>query len=739
MQDPKCPKNPPGQMAAFLFWFGIGVSIFAILSGTTYFWDEAVWMVWPAARFVIAPAMLVSLLAVIHLRRNQLPLTINVDAFAWTLLTLFLSDWLCRPYNFFQGPSIRGEILLGAAFGVWLLRYRKLEVLNWLPFIGCVFLIISFFLESDGRLLYSDDHSVFFYRLQLLKENFPNVPFYNPLWNAGIHDKSYYNTGAMGVFLLGLPLLSIFRTEQVYNVLVAGLMFLLPPLSNYYAAKLLKLRAPGPAIAAVLSLCLGLVWYRWGLKYGTLGFVMSAALMPLCLVQVSRILDAEVVFGKTEAVIFIAAATLMVMWPLSGIAFVPLAFWGLFLLPKVLKKKYVVTIFLMLALINLPWVTVFFGTCGVGDFMNLKVKSTFTRSEQTASGLEHKDPSIKRFRHIQSSPDLKRLIPAVREQASSGNPLILLFAIPGLFLLGRSIGRKFALTFLWLLLLGSVLVPIKPQLELDRMMTFLLMCACLPAAAAMEKMLSDACLQKKSGLSLAAPVLTVGFLLAGLLTAGAVVRNHSLEEYYFEEGPVLDMAQAIKHNSGEGRILYSGCVLHQLNHGHLAPLAYFSGAPLMASSHIHDLWWYTSVFPEEYKRGGDEAIRRYLDLYNVSAIFSHEHTWRDYFSARPDEYQLVWESQPFSLYKRLKHFDNYFLEGLGEVQAQNSSSVSLVAHTPNVVIKFNYFPFLKSSACDLSKRQISKNVRLIELKNCPIGVPIVIKARSPWERIFKAT
>ena len=198
------------------------------------------------------------------------------------------------------------------------------------------------------------------------------------------------------------------------------------------------------------------------------------------------------------------------------------------------------------------------------------------------------------------------------------------------------------------------------------------------------------------------------------------------------------MTRVVKEHSGGGRILYSGCVVHHLSNGHLAPLAYFTSTPLMASSQIHDLWRYTSVFPDEYKWRGDEAIRRYLDLYNVSAVFSHERSWHDYFAARPDEYKLVWRSSPFRLYQRLHFRNNYFLEGEGDVTGQNSNSITLIMRAPQAVIKFNYFPFLTSSACEIAGRQISEHVRFIELKDCPLDTPIVIKALSPFKRLVNA-
>jgi hypothetical protein len=647
------------------------------------------------------------------------------------LAAVFLSDWLCRGHTFFQGPSIKGEILLASMLGWFIIRRGRLGLINWLPWAGVLILAYSFFRESGGRVLYSDDHSVFMYRLQLLKENFPAVPFYNPLWNAGIRESSFYNTGVVGVFLLNLPLIALFPIEQVYNVIVAVVVFSLPPLCVYYAAKLERLRPPVPAVAAALSLAMGLDWYRWALKYGTIGFVLAAGIMPLGLVLASRIVSREASLTKMQAVVFVAAGTLMLLWPLSGAVFIPLGLWGLWQLPRILRKSSVLPALLGFAVINSVWLGIFLSTSDVGEILRAGGGAAHSAIDDGAGRTADLLHGEERFRHTRGGMDLGRSLKALRDLAGSSNPLIVFLALPGLFLMRREAARHFALTFLWLAFVGAVLVPLKPQLELDRMLIFLLMCACLPTALAIDRVTAAAA-GARSWLRPALGALILGFLLTGPLAAAAIVRNRSLEQVRFADQIVFDMAAAIKAHAGRGRVWFSGCVLHELSDGHLAPLAHLARVPLMASSQVHNIWWYTSALPPYFEqRAASGGVEEYLDLFNISAVFAHDRKWRRYFDRRPERYRLVWDQAPFRLYQRIGFEGSYFLEGRGEVQAQSLSSITLKLSTPDAVIRFNHQPFLTAAGCELAGREAAPGIRFIALKGCPLDTPITIRALPP--------
>src|SRR5690606_34615165 len=106
----------------------------------------------------------------------------------------------------FQGPSIRGELLLSALIAVVLLQRRLFfTVLPWGVLLSGAFCWYFFLQEAGAELLFSDDHSTFVYRLTILRDTFPYIPFYNPQWNAGLDARDSFATGVLNLFFLSMP------------------------------------------------------------------------------------------------------------------------------------------------------------------------------------------------------------------------------------------------------------------------------------------------------------------------------------------------------------------------------------------------------------------------------------------------------------------------------------------------------------------------------------------------------
>jgi len=359
-----------------------------------------------------------------------------------------------------------------------------------------------------------------------------------------------------------------------------------------------------------------------------------------------------------------------------------------------------------------------------------KAPTSVTAHEE---GPEEQTPVTKtrHFRHRGGSPNLLKSLHILRDSAVTIHPLILFLGIPGICLLSRRSKLFFALTSAWLLFLGTVMVPIKPQLELDRMLLILAMVLTLPTGAVLGAMVVQGERGTWRGRVVIACVLS--FLLVGPFITGSILRNRSVEQYRVASSEVTKIEEAILSFGGAGRVLFTGCVVHELNEGHLAPLVLRTNHPLMASSFVHNLWHYTQIFPYEYISREETGIEEYLDLYNVTAVFAHEPEWRDYFSKRSDRYQEVWRGERFILYRRAST-PSYVLHGEGEVR-QSENKVVVVPKSDRLVLKFNYLPFLRASACRIAPHTLSESVTLIELTNCPVNTPVEIEADLPWKRI----
>lgn len=721
-----------------LFSFGLSVLLFASLTGTVWLWREDFVLLFPASRYSVLVGGALIGVAMLSARFRWRSLQLDERGFAWGLLVLFCSDWLTRSYNLLQGPSIRGEILLAALVTLWLLRAHGLRLLSLaLPLTICL-LVFSFLIESGGRLLFSDDNPTFMYRLSLLRENFPGIPFYNPVWNAGIEARDFFATGSLNVFFLFAPLIYLFGVFETYNYIVIGLLFLLLPSSVWAGSRLLGLPRISAALGALLALTPSLLWYRWALKYGTMGFVTSAALVPLNMALALRLLDPEREPRRIEYITAGITFTLMFFWSPAALVFIPALGLALRRVSLLKTRPGLRKLALFLLLVNGFWMFIFWNVSNVSSFLSSKTPSYEASADETSPA--YVPPSTTQ-QHINTkeksgSFEEKESIRILRETSVSTNPLLFMLAIPALFFLPREHRLFFTMTAGWLLLLGAVVAQLKPQLELDRMLVILSLALCVPVGHIVQRLLAQASeVQRWQNMI---PALVVGgFLLTAPFSTASLLLNRSIEHFFFAQPQIDTLVKTIREESDGGRGLFSGFVLHDLYHGHVAPLPLLTGVPLIASSPFHDQWRYKDIFPRHIQAEGDAGIERFLNLMNATIVLAHEERWQQYYLERPDRYQLVLEDRRFHVFRRVGYESNYFLEGTGSVLSQDTRSLKVSLSSTTAVLKFQYFEFLKSSDCELSPEEALPGVRFIRLSNCNANAPITIEARGPIERLAR--
>jgi hypothetical protein len=697
-----------------LLSLGIIILIFTVVIGETTLWSIEGFHLIYSRTFGFAAGISLTALGAFLSFPCPPPLLIPILGLP---LVLF-SNWLIFSYNFFQGPSIRGEIIVGAFFSLFLITKKPSLFWRFLLLAAAAGIALSFLFESRGRIIFSDDLSVFFYRLELLKRHFPHIPFYNPLWNAGIDARDFFASGSLNFFLLFAPVICFFDLASSYNILIGLLIFVIAPLAAYVSAKYARLSCLAASFAGILMLSLGLPWYRWALKYGTLGFITSASVMLLAVVLATRLFDEDrKQFGTLELLLLVVTSSLVTFWSLSVVALLPVALIGAWYLRNRFKEKIILTFIVCMLIVHALWVPIFITASKVGSFV---------KAEAT-----HEEP----FRHNDRIPTVKQVLKNLSEAAISTNPLLIFLTIPGLWSLSISKRRRltFAATLAWLGVLGSVAVTLKPQLELDRMLVVASVLAVIPAAAALEMLYQ---LAAKSGAGRAAAAIPFGFFLLSPFVSASVVRNRSSEQYHFASPLVDELGKAISNFGGDGRVVFSGFVLHELSGGHLAPLIFSSSHPLIASSFVHNRWSYQQIIPKEFLEKDDAGIKEYLDLVNASSVIAHERSWREYFLNHPADYTQVWAAVPFMMFKRNSPAPGYFLEGSGTVNSQSTNSVKFTLDKPDAVLKFNYFPFIAVEGCDVAPENVSESLAFIRVSNCPTGKELTLESRGAWWRIF---
>ena len=338
------------------------------------------------------------------------------------------------------------------------------------------------------------------------------------------------------------------------------------------------------------------------------------------------------------------------------------------------------------------------------------------------------------FRHRAGSLDIKRALRELHTQAISINPLLLVFALPALLTLTGVVRVGFALIIGWLIFLGTFGVSLKPQLELDRMVIIAALLLTFPVARYLTALFTSF---KDGKLYRLAGSISGSFLLLSPLAASAIVLNQSTEIYRFKNGAVDDLVSALSTHTADGsRGVFSGCVLHELSGGHLAPLTFWTGVPLVASSYAHNIWRYKQPIPESFIKRGAAGVAEYLDLMNASVVLAHEPSWLAFFQAHQNDYKRVWRGDKFTMYKRVGFTPNYALLGEATNITFTNNSLTLTPKTDRVVLKFTYFPFLTSSHCTLRPYKAAPNISLIELSECPLGQAVTIKSISPLQRFI---
>lgn len=721
---------------------GLLLIVLGLSGGAWFLWDRSGDALIPAGRYLGeagALAVAAAYLATAIRQRRLLEIRDFIDPRAWSLglLAIVLSDWTCRPWGLLQGPTIRGELIIGALVMAALLRGWWSRFFLYWPLASAALLMWSFTIASDGALLFSDDHAMFLFRLKLLKENFPSIPFWSPVWNAGFDARDFFATGTLNAFLLAAPLIYLFPVESVYNVLIAGILWALLPASVFAGAILIGISRIGACIAATLSLCSGLFWYRWSLKYGTIGFIVSGALMPLVLGLALRFIEYRRPH-KRLCVSLALASSLMLLWSPSGIALLPLA---LLALPKsrqiLLSKRHILTLTLLAAL-NLPWMTMMWKVSNVGKFLGAEkgAHETIQQHPAQSSGAENSNAnnaSSATFRHRSGSMDTRKSLNQWHNNASALNPLLVVFALPAVLALTGAARLAIGLVSGWLMLLGTVGVSLKPQLELDRMVVLASIILTIPVGAFLADLFRNGC--RNIAWKVTACI-AGSFLLVGPFCASSMVLGRSDEKYRFAGPEVAALAQTLRDNAADGRVVFTGCVLHELSGGHLGPLPMWSGVPMVASSYAHNIWRYEQPIPKSLLDKGESGIRDYLNLQNATLVVAHEPAWIEHFRSRPNEYQKLRQDGDFVVFSRVGYTPSYTLDGEIRDLTTTSSSISFIPTTESMTLKFKYFPFLTSSSCSIEPYNAADGLVLMRLSGCARNQPVTIKSVSPLQRLL---
>jgi hypothetical protein len=626
-----------------------------------------------------------------------------------------------------------------------LLKFKVRRVLDIFLVLAITVIAVSFFKESGGRIIFSDDHPSVFYRLSLLKTMFPQIPFYNPQWNAGVEARDFFSTGILNFFFLYLPLIQFFDLETTYNFLVIATVVVALPLSAYAGARILGLKREAGLVSGLLILGSSLTWYRWVFKYGTMGFATSAVISLFVFCFLCR-------FGSSEgnkpsrSLLWVTAilTCLMLTWTPIWFVFVPVGIFLLSNIRKLLGQRWFFGYSGFVLLFTMPWLIVWLKVANVLSYVTEPVQHSSVvlsagsdpgEFKGSVGGTDETSSKVDRRKFGGRPRDLnaKNIFKELRMFAVGLNPLLFVLGLAGIVSLSpRHLRWVFGGTTCWLLILGAVVSLTKPHLELERLLVVLGLIIAIPVGNYISILLTSMEGAGTGFLARTAALPIMSCLLLTPIITASVVRNRSLEQFIFKPAVYDGLRDLVNKNGGNGRVVFSGFVLHELGGGHLAPLALDVDKPLVAISFVHDHWSYQGVVPRAYLDAGPAAVEQYFDYMNTTAVFAHERFWRRYFEERPQVYSYVGETGKFKMYQRNSGNGTYIYEGEGSVDSQQYNSIVVTPRSTNLVIKFRYIDALVASGCKLSPFSLPGELNLIKLTECKPGEQITISRVGEW-------
>ena len=198
------------------------------------------------------------------LRDRERPLSqVQIAGLLTGVLVFYLaSDYAAYKWFFWISLVHRRGLFVIAALLILLFALRPRRVpggaVLLLLVLSQVYLTFHFLQATGGQPLLRDDHSSFFYRLQILRETYPQIISYDPRWNGGRIASELLQTGVLTVTPFFLPLAKLLPNvpmEKLYTPFLAFLFHWLMPWLFY-----LGLRFFGWMILCIITLGIGLIW-----------------------------------------------------------------------------------------------------------------------------------------------------------------------------------------------------------------------------------------------------------------------------------------------------------------------------------------------------------------------------------------------------------------------------------------------------------------------------------------------
>ena len=618
-------------------------------------WRQGAW----SLDMTVVPALFLAAFVLFLLRDRERPLS-NPEAAAiltGVLVLYLLSDYAGYKWFFWISLAHRRALFLLAFALVVLFAVIPRRIPSWAVFllllISQLYLTFQLFDVTGGLPLQRDDHPSFLYRLQILRETYPQIISYDPRWNGGRIATELLQTGVLTVAPFFIPLGKLFSgvpMEKLYTPFIAFLFHWLFPWLFYLGLRLFGADRATALWGALLSLYPNRYFFINLLPWGVFPSLLAMALVVPAAGALYRIVvlkEPGVVAGLTLAL----SLTLASFWPASFFTFLPLALLAVIALPGIDRRSFAwltLSVALFLLLVS-PW-----------------LRALLTSGEITKlSGLGTARTGMPDWNNVRRN----------LEHLNFLSPLLLVFGIPALLARGDRTLRRWVLAFtvLYLLFLGLG-NEYKKQFQFLRIVNSVSYIMIVPAAFWMGRIFSfsrrrDAAVR---GVVLASVLFTV-------YSAGYIWSNKGFERYSLPGETERQLVGLLKEEvPPTARVFWAGRTMHSFGGGHVASLPYLTGKMMMAADfyhfHIGEIGGSYDLMPREVLKGEgrEERTEHWFDSWNVSHVVSVEGRWIRYLDGRPELYELIWEHKDgdfwLMAYRRRNFTGSLFEVGSGSVE-----------------------------------------------------------------------
>lgn len=586
------------------------------------------------------------------------------------ILALF-SSYVCHAWFFFLGWSPNGSdpwmfvsagmtqfLLLTAFITPFLLRgTRRSSVLTGLIFLVAMIASATMFFDvTAGKALYRDDHPSFLFRFYEFGQTFPQLVNYVPHWNAGVVDSVEVTSGILAPGLLFWPFLKWGATELVYTPMVAVIYILIVPLLAAFSIRIAGGGRTASWVAGILALGVSRHFFLWMLHFGTVGACFASAfILPFsaCVFRVVRL-------GRRErwlGVALILSACGLFTWPPGALMAGSVALSALLHFRRWTWRKIV-----FLAVCGMIVVVIFIKP---GLVLLYEGNDVFAHvlKQQVAGVAVAEEAYWTRARVFELLVQGgQKLCSHVQE----GNPLLIFLGLAGLLVLPyRSIRNWYAPVLLGLALLAGWGAVFKPNMQLGRMAIPLFFAAIMPCSLAIARILKSN--EPRFAVFRAA---LLALLILSALTAARLYENRGNARYCVMGESMEKMTEWIRNSvPTDGRLMFSGSMVHAAGGGHVAPLPFLTGREMMACDYYHFPPKFVEYdYPPRQFRCTDDNLWTFIDLHNVTHVATRLEARKQYFRGMPDRFHEEITIERITFFS-VRRSSSLFLKGQGRVHA----------------------------------------------------------------------